>query len=83
MISAICVNGGMNRESIVKTAVGIMMTTLRKKVTRMANWIDYGNDKVGHSLKCSACGEDYGDNLWLADYWYCPNCGSKMEVPDD
>ena len=35
MTSAICVNGGMNRESIVKTTVGIMMIILREKVNRM------------------------------------------------
>ena len=49
----------------------------------MANWIDYGNEKTGHSLKCSACGEDYGDNMWLAEYWYCPECGVHMEAEEE
>ena len=35
MTSVICVNGGMNRESIVKTAVGIMMIILREKAIGM------------------------------------------------
>lgn len=45
----------------------------------MAHWIEYGNDKAGYSLRCSACGEDFGDTLWLEKYWYCPNCGEPME----
>lgn len=40
----------------------------------MANWIDYGNDKVGHSLKCSACGEDFG--FQKVDDAFCKYCGS-------
>ena len=54
----------------------------KKKVIQIANWIDYGNDKVGHSLRCSACGEDFGENLWLAEYWYCPACGEPMEAEE-
>lgn len=48
----------------------------------MAHWIDYGNDGIGHSLKCSSCGEDFGDNLWLEEYWYCPSCGERMEAEE-
>lgn len=46
----------------------------------MAYWIDYGNDKIGHTIICSNCNDDFGDNLWLTKYWYCPSCGEKMEV---
>lgn len=49
----------------------------------MSYWIDYGNDKVGHSIRCSKCGEDFGDNLWLTEYFHCPNCGKRMEEEEE
>lgn len=45
----------------------------------MAYWIDYGSDK-GHSIRCSNCGEDFGDNRWLTEFFYCPSCGEKMDT---
>lgn len=48
----------------------------------MSYWIDYGNDNVGHNIICSNCGEDFGDNVWLTKFWYCPSCGEKMEQED-
>ena len=48
----------------------------------MSSWIVYGNDQIGYSVRCSFCGEDFGDNRWLTDYWYCPNCGKEREETD-
>lgn len=45
----------------------------------MSYWIVYGNEKIGCSVRCSKCGDDFGDALWLTDYFYCPSCGEKME----
>ncbi len=48
----------------------------------MSYWIDYGNDTRGHNIICANCGEDFGNNVWLTKFWYCPNCGEKMEQED-
>ena len=49
----------------------------------MAHWIVFGNDNVGYSVRCSSCGEDFGDMRDLTKYWHCPCCGKKMDNEDD
>lgn len=48
----------------------------------MSYWIVYGNEKTGYSVRCSNCGDDFGDARWLTDYFYCPSCGEKMETEE-
>lgn len=48
----------------------------------MSYWIVYGNEKMGYSVRCSHCEEDFGDMQELTNYWYCPNCGKKMQQED-
>lgn len=45
----------------------------------MSYWIVYGNEKLGYLVRCSACEEDFGDMRKLTEYFYCPNCGKRME----
>ena len=37
------------------------------------------------SARCSVCGKYHTTpfSYYFTDYAYCPNCGARMEVPDD
>ena len=45
---------------------------------KTGRWIDITKCGGASFWKCSECGE-----LFLEDFYYCPNCGAKMEVQDE
>lgn len=42
---------------------------------RQGRWIDITKDSSHPLFKCSECGD-----LQLEDSYYCPNCGSRMDL---
>ena len=62
-------------------ATKMSIDLLNKPKKKCGKWIKYDVDITFHPLHCSICGwsnHHIRDSI-VADFDFCPNCGSKME----
>lgn len=77
------VSHGINECGVLYVPYGEVKKYLEQlpSAQRTGRWID---DELMCKARCSVCGEEFS---WMDNdmdrFWFCPNCGAKMEETDE
>lgn len=73
-----CTECGISQNKLYTLERNAVNAWNRRYVTRKyGNWNKFKTEEAfSPEVKCSVCGEVFW--AWMADYAFCPNCGSRM-----
>lgn len=70
-----------SKQKTIPVSELIDIIKLLPSAQRTGRWID---DELMCKARCSVCGEEFS---WMDNdmdrFWFCPNCGARMEEQDE